>query len=53
MKISYDLRLILVKGSLSLKEQKMGGGKDLIAETDIDIVLPNQHGKYLDCVSSR
>ena len=30
----------------------MGGGKGLIAETDVLAVLRNQHGKYLDCVSS-
>ena len=39
--------MILAEGSLSLKEQKIGGRKDLVAETDVLVVLPNQHGKYL------
>jgi len=25
----------------------MGGGKGLVAETDVLVVQPNQHGKYL------
>jgi len=47
VKTRSDLRLILVEGSRSLKEQKMGGGKDLVAETGVLVVPPNQHGKYL------
>ena len=36
------LRLLLVNSSLFFKGTK--GGKDLAAETDILVVLPNQHG---------
>jgi len=42
VKIHLLLRLLLVNSSLFFKGTK--GGKDLVAETDILVVLPNQHG---------
>ena len=36
MKVSYDLRLPLVDSSL---EQKIGGGKELVAETNVRAIL--------------